>query len=87
LKGCAVPGFLPESGVRNQRVNRLRVLRQQRGWVQVQLAAKAHVSPQLISAIELYSYPPGLHIRQRIADALEVSVDDVWPPESQESVA
>jgi putative transcriptional regulator len=66
--------------------NRLRELRTERGLVQGALATKAGVSAGTIGAIERYGYPPSITVRKKIAKALRVRLEDIWPPR-EEAVA
>jgi DNA-binding XRE family transcriptional regulator len=43
------------------------------------LSALSKVSPTIISAVERWDYCPSDEVRRRIANALEVSVGDIWP--------
>jgi DNA-binding XRE family transcriptional regulator len=61
--------------------NRLRQLRRNQGVAQYGLAVRAEVSPTVIGAIERYDYVPGVEVRARIARALGVAVQDIWPHE------
>jgi len=61
--------------------NRLRELRLERGWQQVKLAVEAGVSPSTIGNIENFGYRTADERKQRIAAALGVEVDDIWPPD------
>jgi transcriptional regulator with XRE-family HTH domain len=65
--------------------NRLRALREERGLAQYGLAVLARTSPTTILAIERYGHNPGDAVQQRIAQALGVSINDIWP--KQEAVA
>lgn len=58
---------------------RLREIRIQRGTSKISLAAKAGVSPGTISFAELHGYVPSESIQRRIAAALEVSPNEIWP--------
>jgi DNA-binding XRE family transcriptional regulator len=59
--------------------NRLREVRLERGWQQVKLAVEAGVSPGTIGNIERFNYPTDSARRLRIAQALGVDVDAIWP--------
>jgi putative transcriptional regulator len=62
-------------------INRLRELRTERGWQQAKLAVIAGVSPATVGNIERYGYPASPKLRARIAKALHVKVEDIWPRE------
>jgi transcriptional regulator with XRE-family HTH domain len=54
---------------------RVRRLRERRGWTATDLAAKCGVSLSAISKVETGRRPVGSKLRQRIADALEIHPD------------
>ena len=58
---------------------RLRELRQEKGLAVFGLGALARVSPSTVSAAERWGYVPGPTVRNRIAEALGVKVDELWP--------
>lgn len=59
--------------------NRLRELRLERGLSQVGLAAQAGVGPGVINSAERWGYRPTEAIREKLAAALDVNVDAIWP--------
>lgn len=60
--------------------NRVRLLRQERGIPsQMALAVEAGVSLSLISMIEAHDYVPIPECREKIANALDAPVAEVWP--------
>jgi DNA-binding XRE family transcriptional regulator len=67
--------------------NRLRELRLERGWQQVKLAVEVGCSPSTIGNIENFGYRTDAARQQRIAAALRVDVEDIWPPAPEEAVA
>jgi transcriptional regulator with XRE-family HTH domain len=64
--------------------NRIRELREARGWVLHDLAAKAGISFEQISRIERGKNTT-VNTLQKIADALEVPITALWPDESDTS--
>lgn len=59
-----------------QTIRRLRI---ERGWSEVDLAAKAKCSPQAIKDIEAGKYAPGGRMLGRLADAFELQyVDELY---------
>jgi DNA-binding XRE family transcriptional regulator len=58
--------------------NNVRIFREKYGWPQAKLAVLAEVDRSLISHIELYGYQPSDRIKRKIAQALGVTVADVW---------
>lgn len=65
--------------IEGEMVNHLRETRQKRGIAIWGLAARARVSPSLVSAIEKWGYAPRPGTQERIAAALGVSVGEIWP--------
>ncbi|HVC93724.1 MAG TPA: substrate-binding domain-containing protein [Pirellulales bacterium] len=63
-------------------VNGLRILRNQRGWTQAQLAERAGISRTAVTAIEGNQLVPSVAIALALAEALETSVEAVFgrPP-------
>lgn len=60
-------------------------IRRGRGYTQVQLAAKAEVDPATLSRIERGVADPNLSTLRRIAEALNVSVPDLFDTDPDES--
>jgi transcriptional regulator with XRE-family HTH domain len=65
-------------------MNKVKQLRNAKGWSQVKLAVNADVSLGTIQAIENGSANPTLSVMQKVARALEVEVAELL---SEESVA
>ena len=61
--------------------NRLRELMAQRGMTQEALAAAAGLEQPHISKLVTGKRRPSLNTAQKVAKALGVGVDDVWPVE------
>lgn len=65
--------------------NRVRALREQKGWSQGELARRLGVSRQTINAVETDKYDPSLPLALRLALLFEVAVPslfiDDWTPE------
>ena len=59
--------------------NRLRELRRGQRLPLWGLAVRAGTTPTTLSAIERWGYRPGADLCERIAAALGVSTNDVWP--------
>lgn len=62
-------------------MNNLRTMRLTAGISQIELAHKTHIAPQTISQIEnnkIYPYPGW---RRKLAKALSVKEDDIFPRE------
>ena len=66
-------------------MNRLRELRREHGLALWGLAARTGVSASTLSAIERWDYIPSPPVRQRIAEALGVEEQFVWPEMSHGS--
>jgi transcriptional regulator with XRE-family HTH domain len=67
-------------------MNRVRKFRTERGLPQYTLAVRAGISPAWLSIIERYGHIPGSDIRTRLADALGVSEEALWPMKAGEAV-
>lgn len=59
-------------------VNRVRELRESRGWTQKDLAHRVGVSRQSINSIERGRYVPSLPLALRFALVFESAVDDLF---------
>ncbi|MBX9409408.1 helix-turn-helix transcriptional regulator [Pseudomonas baetica] len=58
--------------------NRLKQLRAQRKWSQVDLAERLNVSRQTINAIENERYDPSLPLAFQIARAFEMTIESIF---------
>jgi putative transcriptional regulator len=58
--------------------NRLRVLRAERQWSQLDLADRLGVSRQSVNAIETGKYAPSLPLAFRIADVFALPIEDIF---------
>lgn len=66
-------------GEQNRKIiNRMTVLRAERGMTQKDLAEKVGVSRQTIISIEKGKYTPSLKLAFEIANAFEVEITDVF---------
>jgi len=61
--------------------NRLKELREARGWSQGELAEHLEVSRQTINALETGKYDPSLPLAFRIARLFQLSIEDVFFPD------
>ena len=61
--------------------NRLRELRDARGWSQGELAERLDVSRQTVNALETGKYDPSLPLAFRIARLFGLSIEDVFSPQ------
>jgi DNA-binding XRE family transcriptional regulator len=59
--------------------NRLREMRQKKGLKREDIAVAASVSFEYVRQLEQHRYRPALWRARKIADALNVSLDDVFP--------
>jgi DNA-binding XRE family transcriptional regulator len=59
--------------------NRLKELRRAKGLPLWGLAVRAGTTATTLSAVERWGYQPSSDLCQRIAAALEVSVEQIWP--------
>ena len=62
--------------------NRLRELRDERGWSQGQLAEQLDVSRQTINALETGKYDPSLPLAFRIARLFEKPIESIFLPDA-----
>lgn len=58
--------------------NRMRELREARGWSQARLGDELEVSRQTINAIETGKYDPSLPLAFRIAREFEASIESIF---------
>lgn len=58
--------------------NRLRDLRLERGWSQVELGARAGVSRQAIIAIETGRFDPSLPLAFKLAGIFRLRIEDIF---------
>ena len=61
--------------------NRVRELRNQRGWSQAGLAARLEVSRQSVNAIETGRYDPSLPLAFKISRLFGFSIESIFAPE------
>ena len=62
--------------------NRLRELRDARGWSQGELAERLDVSRQTVNALETGKYDPSLPLAFRIARLFAARIEDIFLPEA-----
>ena len=60
--------------------NRLRELRDARGWSQGELAERLEVSRQTVNALETGKYDPSLPLAFRIARLFDARIEDIFFP-------
>ena len=60
--------------------NRLRELRETRGWSQGELAEQLEVSRQTINALETGKYDPSLPLAFKIADLFGRPIESIFDP-------
>ena len=58
--------------------NRLKVLRAERDWSQLDLADRLGVSRQSVNAIETGKYDPSLPLAFRIADLFGLPIEEIF---------
>ncbi len=58
--------------------NKLRVLRAERNWSQLELASRAGVSRQTINAIETGKYDPSLKLAFRLARIFSRPIEEIF---------
>ena len=62
--------------------NKLRVLRAEKRWSQVELADRLGVSRQAVNAVETGRHAPSLTLAFSIADVFEKTIEDIFEPSS-----
>lgn len=62
--------------------NRLRELRQLRGWSQAELAGRIDVSRQAVIAIETGRHDPSLSLAFRIARLFDTTIEEIFDDRS-----
>ena len=67
-------------------MDRIRALRQDRGWSQTELAARAGVTRQLIGAVEAGRHTPNVRAALGLARALGMTVEELFAPGGDEPV-
>ena len=65
-------------------INRLKLLRAERGWSQADLAERLDVSRQSVNAIETGKYDPSLPLAFRIAALFEQPIEAIFTAEGKE---
>ena len=63
--------------------NRLRELRDARGWSQGELAERLEVSRQTVNALETGKYDPSLPLAFRIARLFGLPIEAIFIPEEE----
>lgn len=61
--------------------NRLRELRETKGWSQGELAERLDVSRQTVNALETGKYDPSLPLAFRIARLFDARIEDIFFPD------
>lgn len=62
-------------------MNRLRVLRAERGWSQAELASHLDVSRQAVNAIETGKYDPSLPLAFKLARLFDQPIEQIFSDE------
>ena len=63
--------------------NRLKVLRAERDWTQLDLALELEVSRQTVNAIETGKYDPSLPLAFRLARLFGLSIEDIFQDQAE----
>ena len=66
-------------------LNRLRVLRAERGWSQAELAGQLKVSRQTVNAIETEKYDPSLPLAFRISRVFNQPIESIFEFRAEDS--
>lgn len=64
--------------------NRLKVLRAERNWSQLELANRVGVSRQAINAVETGRFDPSLPLALKLARVFEAPVESIFELESED---
>ena len=64
--------------------NRLKVLRAERNWSQLELGNRVGVSRQAINAVETGRFAPSLPLALKLARVFETSVESIFELESRD---
>ncbi len=64
--------------------NQLKVLRAMRNWSQADLAEHLDVSRQTVNALETGKYDPSLPLAFKIARLFQLSIEQIFDPESEQ---
>lgn len=65
-------------------INRLRVLRAERGWSQAELADRLDVSRQAVNAIETGKYDPSLPLAFKLARLFDMPIEQIFSDEASQ---
>lgn len=65
--------------------NRVRELRQERGWTQDDLGHRVGVSRQTINAIENGRYDPSLPLAFKLAHIFDTAIEELFFPDIEET--
>ncbi len=60
--------------------NKVREMREERGWSQGELAKRLNVSRQTVISIEKERYNPSLDLAFTLADLFERRIEDIFTP-------
>jgi putative transcriptional regulator len=63
-------------------INRLRVLRAERGWSQAELGGRLGVSRQAVNAIETGKHDPSLPLAFRLARLFDMRIEEIFQDEA-----
>lgn len=64
--------------------NRLRIIRAERDWSQADMADLLGVSRQTVNAIETGKYDPSLTLAFKIAQLLDMKIEEIFQPDEDE---
>lgn len=60
--------------------NKVKEMREERGWSQGELAKRLNVSRQTVISIEKERYNPSLDLAFSLADLFELRIEDIFTP-------
>ncbi len=67
--------------------SKLKIVRESKGFTQVQVAIKAQISVRGYQRIEAGTRVPNVQTAQRIAQVLNTKVEDIFPLPGQDAIA
>ena len=64
-------------------MNRVKEFREEKGWSQVELARRARVAPQNLSAVERGTLSPWPKVKRALSRALKIPESELFPAEEE----
>ena len=83
VHGAGLPGRMRRRLAAVPMKNRLKVLRAERDWTQLDLAVALEVSRQTVNAIETGKYDPSLPLAFRLARLFGLSIEEIFEDQAE----